>query len=506
MNSWKDAVLSGLSSDGLVKVEGFRVDSVNYILRVGLCLKNTYVKLEIKDDGRGSNERSKYCKVIRYDKMECDDKDAFDFPDECKEVERFLRVFFISPSSIIESIKRGLSEFVDWKSDVFSNFDAFGIDAEVRIRKKEDWECNISLRFDFGNSQRLVVNVIMNVVDYWVRIKLNFVWIVSDAVFELTKALRIRYPLKQHELLEVIATIKALAKPYVVVPIRRQVSAVLADWCTAVLESLRKEWTIRIIVGDAYMEDGNTLFAPLVLNGGGFFVEGSLIHDVRVEFRIRKLSSMHYEYTVLRVSSYMKRVAFVPDSVDGVDMDKIISDMKLIVLDLVNCNIKKERKDFESRICAGLIRAGFWTFTDDETLGFFSDNKEGYFVDIDKNRYKIKYEDRSSFVYSFVLTSMDDLSTPRTCNNVVGARSFSESVVKYATEFRTSCAERKKRNDNPGYSSATMRILDKLTGYLVRFQRAWESSQSKGIKFDDEQLVPLREALNHLSDLITKRT
>ena len=506
MDGWIEAVLAGLGSDAELQVEGSRMDNVAKKLTIGLCVKNTHVRIEMRDSDVGSTQRTQYCKFTMYDKAECDDKNAFDIPEECRVADSSVRIDFLSAQSILQSMKSELISFVDWRIRAYVGLSNAGFKARFATEKRADWEYIVSFKFTFEDRHVLRLETSMKVVGYWIRIGLNFDWNVSDIMYKLVKKLRIRYPLKQDEFLDVISIIKSLAKPYAVTPIRRQVSAALADWCPAVLESLRKEWTILINVGDACMEDRSTLFAPLVLYGGGYFVNAGVIHDVPVELRIRRLSNLHYEYTVLRVSSYMTRVAFAPDAVDGVDMDTIIQNMKLIALDLVSCNIQKERKDFESLICAGLIRAGFWTFTDNETLGFFSDNREGYFIDRDKNRYKIKYEDHSSFIYSFVLTSMDGLSTPKKCDNVFGARNFSESVVKYTTEFRTFCTEKKKRNDNPGYSSATMKILDKLTGYLVRFQRVWESSQSKGIKFDDEQLVPLREALNHLSELITKRT
>ena len=504
MNSWKDAVLSGLSSDGLLKVEGFRVDWGNYILSVGLCLKNTYVKLEIKDDGRGSTATSKYCRVIRYDRMECDDKDAFNFPDDCKEVDRFLRVFFISPSLIIGSIKKGLNDFVDWKSDVFSNLGDSGINAEIQTKKREDWECNFSLRFVFGNSQVLTVDVSMNVVGYWVRIKLKFGWNVSGEVFELTKALRIRYPLKQYELLEAISTIKALAKPYAVTPIRRLGSTAWADWCTAVFESLKKEWTVQFNMRDACMEDNETLFVVLVVNGGGVFFDVDVILDVSVEFRITKLSNGGYEYSVLRTTSNMKHVREVADSINGVNMDQIIFGVKLMALDLIHYNSVHERTDFESRICVGLIRAGFWIFTNTETLGFFSDKNEGYFIDQEKNQYKIKFSDLTSFVYSFELNIISGVSKSKVCENLFGAKNFSESVVRYAIELRASCIGKKKIRESSRYTPATLMIFERLTDYLLQFQKEWESSESQQILFDERDRIELRNELKLLLKLIPK--
>lgn len=505
MDSWRDAVVSGLSSDESLHVDGVRVDEANQVLKVGLCLKNTHVKLEIKDKAGGSSRVSQYCSLTVYDKFECDEGSVVDFTDDFKVKQRFVVVDFRSAQGMLKAIKHKLDELIDWKLDVSLAMRTSRLITGVKVQEKSDLKYVVWFERTLGNDEVLKVSVSMSVVCNWIRIVLNFDWNVLSKVFKMIKKLRIRYPIKQDELLNLISVIQSLMKPYNVNARREGICMALAEWCPAILDALKKEWTIRFNIGEVCMENEVTVLVVLVLDGGGMHVHKNVICDVCVELRMIKHSGENFSYSIVRADSNMRHVEDASSGVDGVDMDHVIERIKLISLDLVNFNGLNERKDFESSVCAGLIRAGFWVFTNRETLGFFSDDKEGYFVDREKNQYKIKYEDHTSMIYSFELTLMNGISKPIKRDDVVGAEKFSESVISAATELRTFLFDRKKSRERSTYPPATLEILERLTNYLVQFQREWKSSQDDKVLFYDAELIAMRNDLKSLLKLIPKR-
>lgn len=509
MDSWRDAVVSGLSSDESLHVDGIRIDEENQVLKVGLCPKNTHVKLEIKDKAGSSLQASQYCRLTVYDKFECDKGSVVDFTDDFKVKEIIVRVDFRSAQSMLEAIKRRLDELIDWKLDVSLALRTARLISGVSVQEQSDLKYVVWFERKFGNDEVLKVSVSMSVVCNWIRIVLNFDWNmlgkVLGKVLKLEKKLRIRYPIKKDELLNLISVIESLIKPYNVNPRREGISMALAEWCPAILDALKKEWTIGFNMGEVCMENKVTVLVVLVLNGGGMHVHKDVMHDVRVELRMINHSGGNFSYSIVRADSNMRHVEDASSGSDGVDMDHVIERVKLISLDLVNCNGLSERKDFESRVCAGLIRAGFWAFTNCETLGFFSNDKEGYFVDREKNQYKIKYEDHTSMIYSFELTLMNGISKTIERDNVFGAEKFSESVIIAATELRTFLFDRKKSREGSTYPPATLKILERLTNYLVQFEREWKSSQDDKVQFYDAELIAMRNDLKSLLKLIPKR-
>jgi hypothetical protein len=505
MDSWRDAVVSGLSSDKSLHVDGIRIDEDNQVLKVGLCPKNTHVKLEIKDKAGSLSRVSRYCSLTVYDKFECDEGSVVDFTDDFKVKGGFVVVNFQSAQSMLEAIKKKLDELIDWKLDVSLALRTARLIPGVRVEEKSDLKYVVWFERTLGNDEVLKVNVSMSVICNWIRIVLNFEWNVLGNVFKSIKKLRIRYPIKQDELLKAISVIESLIKPYNVSPRRKGISMTLAEWCPAILDALKEEWTVRFNRGEVCMENQVTVLVVLVLDGGGMYVNKDVILDVQVEFRMTQHAGGSFSYSVVRADNNMRFVEDALSGDDGVDMDHVIERVKLISLDLVNCNGLNERKDFESRVCAGLIRAGFWAFTNCETLGFFSDDKEGYFVDREKNQYKIKYEDHTSMIYSFELTLMNGISKTIERDNVFGAEKFSESVISAATELRTFLFDRKKSREGSMYPPATLKILERLTNYLVQFKREWKSSQDDKVHLYDAELIAMRNDLKSLLKLIPKR-